>query len=60
MQLHGAASAKRTVVFGNCSWIRELDLGKLTKAMKDILTSIEPTRQVPNVDGLELITIIYI
>ena len=48
MQLMGSASAKRSVVFANALWIQQLDLGKLTKATRERLTTIKPTRTDPN------------
>lgn len=47
MQLLGSASAKPTIVFANGPWIAGLDLGKLTKELKNKLTTIKPTCQNP-------------
>ena len=44
MQLLGAPTPKRTVVFANGAWVLGLDKGKLTKAARLDKTSFKTTR----------------
>ena len=45
MLLLGGPTSKPTVVYSNGSWITGLNVGKLTKELKDQHTTLKPTRQ---------------
>ena len=47
MMLVGASSAKRTMMFGNLPTMGLLNTGRLTKAMREQLTTVTTTRAMP-------------
>ena len=51
MQLHGGPTPKRTVCFSNGSWIGGLDLGKLTKRVRQRETQFKTSRRGLTVTG---------
>ena len=48
MQLLGAGSPKRTVTYSNGPWIQGLDMGILSKKIREASTHLQSTRVVLN------------
>lgn len=48
MMLHGAGSPKPTICYSNMTEVRDLDLGRLTKAEKEKRTRTTTVRDLSN------------
>ena len=57
MQLHGSPTPKRTICFSNGAWIGGLDLGKLTKRVREQSTEFKTSRRDLTALGFRVIIV---